>query len=121
LMTQAHSVPDIIQVQNQLGQITSQIEQLKGQIDYLDHTTTYATIAVTVREAAVSSAPQDQWGLQTAATQGAHNFVGVIAFLVLALGTLAPVLVLGAVLLVAGRVVWRRMGRRIPFTAPISE
>lgn len=120
LMTQAKSVSDIIQVQNQLGQITSQIEQLKGQIDYLDHSTTYATVAVTIREVAAGTAPRDQWGLQTAVNQAAHNFVSVIAFVVLALGTLAPLLIGGAVLVF----VLRRMGLRWPrrtATAPISE
>jgi Domain of unknown function (DUF4349) len=102
LMGQAHSVGDIIQVQNQLGQITGQIEQLKGQIAYLDHTTTYATLAVTIREAAASTTT-DEWGLRTAAVQGLHNFTAVLGFVLVALGTLGPVLLVGAVGLVAWR------------------
>ena len=40
LLGRAQTVPDIIAVQNQLGQITQQIEQLKGQISYIEHNTT---------------------------------------------------------------------------------
>ncbi len=123
LMQQARTVSDIIQIQNQLGQVTSQIEQLKGQIDYLDHSTTYATVAVTIREAA-AAAPRDEWGVQTAATQALHNFVGVLAFLIVALGTLAPLLVAAGALAWAGRSAWRRFGRRppqAPSPAPAAE
>jgi hypothetical protein len=108
LMQQARSVNDIIQVQNQLGQITSQIEQLTGQIDYLDHTTSYGTMAVTIREAAVAS-PHDEWGLQSAASQGLHNFAGVIAFLIVAIATLAPLLFVAAAAFVGARIAWRRL------------
>jgi Domain of unknown function (DUF4349) len=108
LMQQARSVNDIIQVQNQLGQITSQIEQLKGQIDYLDHTTSYGTMAVTIREAAVAS-PHDEWGLQSAASQGLHNFTGMIAFLIVAIATLAPLLLVAAAAFVGARIAWRRL------------
>jgi hypothetical protein len=109
LMQQARSVADTIQIQNQLGQVTSQIEQLHGQIDYLDHSTAFSTVAVSIREVTATS-PRDDWGLQTATSQAAHNLVAVLAFLILAIGTLIPVLVLGGVLFLVGRVAWRRFG-----------
>jgi|SRR5215472_16273552 len=108
LMQQARTVNDTIQIENQLGQITGQIEQLKGQIDYLDHSTSYATIAVTIREAAATGSP-DQWGIQTAASQAVHNFTGVVAFLLVAIGTLAPLVVAAVAAFVAGRLAWRRL------------
>src|SRR2546429_408693 len=94
LMGQAKSVSDTVQIQNQLGQVTGQIEQLKGQIDYLNHSTTFATLAVSIREAAAG--PRDEWGLQTAVYQAAHNIVAVLAVLIVILGTLLPVLLVGA-------------------------
>ena len=115
LMQRATTVADTIQIQNQLGQVTAQIEELKGQISYLDHTTTYATVAVDIDEVV---AVQDQWGIQTAATEAAHNVVGTLDFLLLALGTLAPLLVLGAVAALVGRWAWRRSGRRLPGRLP---
>lgn len=123
LMQQARTVSDTIQIQNQLGQVTSQIEQLKGQIDYLDHSTTYATVAVTIREVA-AAAPRDEWGVQTAASQALHNFLNVLAFVIIAVATLAPLLVAAGALAWAGRSAWRRFGRRppqAPSPAPTAE
>ncbi|HEY4025124.1 MAG TPA: DUF4349 domain-containing protein [Candidatus Dormibacteraeota bacterium] len=120
LMQRATTVADTIQVQNQLGQVTAQIEQLHGQIDYLDHSTAFATVAVTIREVALTGSPHDDWGLQTAVTQAAHNVVGVVAFLVVVLSVLIPLLILGAVLFVVGRVAWRRFRWEMS-RAPASE
>ena len=108
LLAQARSINDIITVQNQLGQITQQIEQLKGQIQYLDHNTTYSTIAVTIVEAGapVQSASSDSWGFATALSAAAHNFVTTINYVVSGLGAIGPVLIL----LGLGYLVWRRRG-----------
>jgi hypothetical protein len=118
LMQQAKTVAETIQIQNQLGQVTAQIEQLKGQINFLDHSTAFATLSVKITEA--TAGPGDEWGLQSAATQALHNLVSVLAFVVLALGTLIPLAVVGGVLFLAGRVAWRRWGRR-PVPAPAAS
>jgi hypothetical protein len=107
LLQQARSVNDVIQVQTQLGQITGQVEQLKGQIDYLDHTTTYATVAVTLREAAAGTGV-DEWGLRTAAAQALHNFVDGIGLMLEVVGAIAPLLPLGLL----GWLLVRRFRRR---------
>jgi Domain of unknown function (DUF4349) len=109
LLQQAKSVSDVIQIQTQLGQITGQIEQLKGQIDYLDHTTAFATVAVTLREAAAATGV-DEWGLRTAAAQALHNFVNGIGLMLEVLGAIAPLLPLGLI----GWLVVRRLRRRPP-------
>lgn len=101
LLQQARTVNDMIQIQNQLGQITGQIEQLKGQISYLDHSTTYATVSVSITETA--AATTDEWGLRPAFVQALHNFVGAVDLVILALGTLAPIVISGLVLWFAGR------------------
>jgi uncharacterized protein DUF4349 len=108
LLGQAKTIPDIINVQNQLGQITQQIEQLKGQIQYLDHNTAYSTIAVTLVEAGapVQAASTDSWGFATAVSDAAHNFVTTINYLISGLGAIGPL----AVLLGLGYLVWRRRG-----------
>jgi hypothetical protein len=111
LMQQARSVNDTIQIENQLGQITSQIEQLKGQIAYIDHSTSYATVAVTIREEALAP-PRDDWGLQTAGSQALHNLANVLAFLLIFISVAAPLLVAGGVAFVAGRMAWRRFWPR---------
>jgi hypothetical protein len=108
LLGQAKTITDIINVQNQLGQITQQIEQLKGQIQYLDHNTAYSTIAVTLVEAGApaQSQPTDSWGFATALNDAAHNFVTTINYVISGLGAIGPILVL----LGLGYLVWRRRG-----------
>jgi hypothetical protein len=103
LLQQARSVNDIIQIQNQLGQITGQKEQIEGQLAFLDHSTTYATVTVTIREAA-ASASADEWGLVTAGSQALHNLVNTVNVVLVVLGAIAPLLVVG---LGAGLVGWR--------------
>jgi hypothetical protein len=103
LLQQARSVNDIIQIQNQLGQITGQKEQIEGQLAFLDHSTTYATVTVTIREAA-AAASGDEWGLVTAGGQALHNFVNTVNVVLVVMGAVAPLLVAG---LGAGLIGWR--------------
>ncbi len=105
LLGQARTVPEIISVQNQLGNITGQIEQLKGQISYYDHATSYSTISVSVHEAAVALKPAtaDSWGFATAFLQGLHGFASTLDYILVGFGYVAPVLIL----LVLGLLAWR--------------
>jgi hypothetical protein len=109
LLKRAQSIADIIAVQNQIGQITGQIEQLKGQISYIEHNTTYSTVTVTMLEAGAPAqvAHQDSWGFATALSDGAHNFVTTVNYVIAGLGAIGPILVL----LGLGYLVWRRSGR----------
>jgi hypothetical protein len=109
LLRRAQSIADIIAVQTQIGQITGQIEQLKGQIQYIEHNTSYSTVTVTMLEAGAPAqvARQDSWGFATALSDGAHNFVTTINYVITGLGAIGPVLVL----LGLGYLLWRRSGR----------
>jgi len=108
LLGQAKNIPDIISIQNQIGQITGQIEQLKGQIQYIDHNVAFSTISVTLTEAGapVATTPSDSWGFASALTDAAHNFVTTINYVITFIGAVGPVLVL----LGLGYLVWRRVG-----------
>lgn len=117
LMQQARSVNEMIQIQNQLARITEQIEQLKGQIDYLEHTTTFATLTVSIREAAASAQP-DEWGLSSAVSRALHNFVNSLNGLIVAIGSLGPVILLAVVALPLGRWLWRRRQQAVPGVSP---
>jgi Domain of unknown function (DUF4349) len=110
LLKRAQSISDIIAVQTQIGQITGQIEQLKGQIQYFDHNTAYSTVTVTLLEsgAPVQTASKDSWGFASALSDGAHNFVTTINYVVTGLGAIGPILIL----LGLGYLLWRRSGRR---------
>jgi hypothetical protein len=109
LLKRAQSISDIIAVQNQIGQITGQIEQLKGQIQYIEHNTSYSTVTVNLLEAGapVRTAPRDTWGFASALSDGAHNFVTTINYVITGLGAIGPILVL----LGLGYLLWRRSGR----------
>jgi Domain of unknown function (DUF4349) len=107
LLGQAKTVPEIIAVQTQLGQITGQIEQLKGQIAYYDHATSYSTISVNVHEAAVVLKPAtptpDSWGIKEALLQGLHGFVNTLDVVLVGVGYIGPILVLLALAFAAWR------------------
>jgi Domain of unknown function (DUF4349) len=109
LLKRAQSISDIIAVQTQIGQITGQIEQLKGQIQYIEHNTAYSTVTVTLLEsgAPVQTASKDSWGFASALSDGAHNFVTTINYVVTGLGALGPILII----LGLGYLLWRRSGR----------
>ena len=109
LLKRAQTISDIIAVQNQIGQITGQIEQLKGQIQYIEHNTSFSTVTVTMLEAGAPAqvARQDSWGFATALSDGAHNFVTTVNYVVTGLGAVGPFLVLVGL----GYLLWRRSGR----------
>ena len=109
LLKRAQSISDIITIQTQLGQITQQIEELKGQIQYLDHNTSFSTISVSIVEAGAPAGQptqRDSWGFVTALSDGAHNFVATINYIVSGLGAIGPILIVLGV----GYAVWRRRG-----------
>ena len=107
LLARAQSIQDIIQVQNQLGQITAQVEQLKGQIDYYDHATSFHTVSVTLREAGIpAKGPADEWGTRTALADALHNFLTTLNYGIVALGAAGPFILLG-LLGLGGYRVWR--------------
>src|SRR6202165_2203758 len=96
LLGRASTISDIIAVQNQLGQITMQIEQLKGQISYIDHNTAFSTVSVSITEAGAPAQTRsvDSWGFASALSDGAHNFVTTINYVITGLGAIGPILVL---------------------------
>ena len=108
LLGRAQTISDIIAVQNQLGQITMQIEQIKGQISYIEHNTAFSTVSVSITEAGAPAQTRsvDSWGLASALSDAAHNFVTTINYIVTGLGAIGPIVVL----LGFGYLLWRRRG-----------
>jgi hypothetical protein len=110
LLAQAKTTQDLITIRNQLAPVLDQIERLKGQIGYLEHATTYATLSVTLREAAAGAQPaSDGWGFQSSLLQAARLFVNTLNWVVIAIGAAGPFLLLGIPLFL---LIWRRRPRR---------
>jgi len=112
ILSGAKTIPDMLQVQQQIGQITGEIESLKGQIKYLDDNTAFSSVSITLAEsgAAPQTASTDSWGFATALSDAAHNFVSTINYVVTGLGAIGPILVL----LGLGYLLWRRRGSPLP-------
>jgi hypothetical protein len=112
ILSGAKTIPDMLQVQQQIGQITGQIESLKGQIKYLDDNTSYSQVSVTLAEsgAPVQAPASDSWGFATALSGAAHNFVTTINYVITGLGAVGPIVVL----LGLGYLLWRRRGSPLP-------
>jgi hypothetical protein len=112
ILSGAKTIPDMLQVQQQIGQITGEIESLKGQIKYLDDNTSYSQVSVTLAESGAPAQPAatDSWGFSTALSEAAHNFVTTINYVVTALGAVGPILVLAGL----GYLLWRRRGSPLP-------
>ncbi len=113
IMTKATTVGDVLAVQSQLDTIQFQIEQLQGQLNVLGSETSYSTLTVNVSESTLPARPgpvpasgfiqawHDSIGGFVAGVDGALRVAGPLLFALLCL----------AVVLVGGRVLWRRFQR----------
>lgn len=112
ILSGAKTIPEMLQVQQQIGQITGEIESLKGQIKYLDDNTAFSSVSVTLTEsgAPAQAAPADSWGFATALSEAAHNFVTTVNYVITGLGAIGPILVLVGL----GYLLWRRRGSSLP-------
>lgn len=99
IMTKATTIAGILAVQSQLNELQSQIEQLQGQLSELSHSTTYATLTLSVAEAgAHTSTTTPRSGIDKAWHDSVGGFVsgfewlvrlaGPVVFAALALGVL---------------------------------
>jgi hypothetical protein len=107
LLDKATSVSDILTVQQQLGQLQQQIEESQAEISYLDQSTTFASLAVTLAQQGPGQAPKP--GQIRDALQGAANgFTATVAGGIVMTGTAAPVLLLIVGALLIGTMLRRR-------------
>ena len=114
IMTKATTIGDILSVQSQLDSLENQIDQLQGQEQLLNSETTYSTLTVTVNE---NGAPQHhvtkhhESGIDSAWHSSLHGFASGVDGLVRIAGPVLFTLLCAAVLLVLGRLSWRRYQR----------
>ncbi len=113
ILAKATTVGDVLAVQEQLDGIQSQIEQLQGQLQVLTSETSYSTLTVTVGESTPPPPPSPlpESGLVRAWHDSIGGFVAGVEGVVRVAGPVLFALLCLGVLLVGGRVLWRRYQR----------
>jgi hypothetical protein len=115
ILAKANSIGDVLSVQTQINSIQSQIEQEQGQLQVLNNETTYSTLTVSVSEGLPPRhhrpPPPHHSGLAAAWHTSVHGFVDGVEGLIRLGGPVLFALLCALVLLVVGRVLWRRLQR----------
>ena len=109
--------PDLQTIQNltqQIANVDQQVDQLEGQQNAIQHQVDYGTLTVHLAEAPAvpAAAVTDGWGFRAALLQAAHNAVAVLNVVIVGLGSVAPVLLVLGIPLVAFRRRWLALVRR---------
>jgi len=120
LMAKARTIPETIQIQQQLSTIQEQIEQLQGRQKYLDGHTSYSTVNLTLLEDGAVAKPEPAPGPKPAASTLArawHRSAGaalaVLGGTLVVLGVVVPLAaVVGLPAWLLAVVLRRRDGRR---------
>jgi hypothetical protein len=114
LMARAKDVGEVLAVQTRITEVQTQIEQLEAKQASLADKTSYGTLRVEVAvSGALAEAPHEATGFGKAWRTARDAFVGGFEGLVAASGTIAFLLLLGAALVLLGRLAYRAFVRRI--------
>jgi hypothetical protein len=110
ILARASTIPEILQVQQQVDAIQTEIDQLEGQIALLNHETAYSTLTVDMHVAGQPSSPAaaSQSGLVGAIHGSIGGFVTGVEWLIRVIGPLLFAVVLLGGLALLARVIWRR-------------
>ena len=111
LLERAKTVGAALAVERELSQVQLEVEQAKGRLNYLDDQVSFATISLDVHERLVAAKKNDGSGspIIEAWSTAANGFLAVIGWMLVALATAAPVVVL----LVLGLLLARTLRRRL--------
>jgi hypothetical protein len=118
LMAKAKTIPETIQIQQQLSTIQEQIEQLEGRRRLLDGQTSFSTLRLTLLEEGAVSKPDDtgptaQSTLARSWERAGSAALAVLGGTIVVLGVLVPLAaVVGIPAWVLAMVLRRRGGRR---------
>jgi len=105
----AKNVSEMLAIEQELTRVRGDIESMQAQIAYLERQAAMSTVTIELAgpEQIVEPAGED-WGFSSALRQAVRGFVGTINVLIILLGTLAPVIVIGAIAFFAIRALVRR-------------
>lgn len=118
VLSRAETIPDILSVRDRLSVVQGEIEQLQGRQKVLDDQTSLSTLTVTMSEqgspgSVATAPPTNRAGLSGLWHDSAERFTDGGRSIALGLATMAPWLLLGLLLFIPGRAIWRR-------TAPVA-
>jgi hypothetical protein len=110
LLDEADTVASALAVQSELNNVQLELEQVRGRLRYLDDQVSFATISLAIheRQAALEDDDEPAWGIVGAWRTAAHGFVTVVGWILVAAATIAPVVLLLVLALLAGRFALRR-------------
>ena len=113
ILAKATSIGDILSVQDQLNGIQEQIEQLQGQLQLLTSQTSYSKVTVAVNEGSPPPrpGPLPESGLVRAWHDSVGGFVAGVEGVVRLAGPFLFALLCLVLVVVGGRVLWRRYQR----------
>ena len=110
-LDEADTVAAAVSVQAELNRVQLELERARGRLAYLDDQASFATISLEVRERQVAVAGGDgggPWGIVDAWRAAGTGFVTVVGWIFVAAATIAPVVLLLALALLAARLAGRR-------------
>lgn len=116
LMERAERIDDVVALESELSRREADLESLLAQQASLKDRTSLATITLSLSGTAVhrdDAAPDDEPGFGDAVSGGWHVFVAGVRWIALVLGAVLPFAVAAAVIVVA----WRLVRRRLPHRA----
>jgi Domain of unknown function (DUF4349) len=112
-LDEANTVAAALAVQSELNRVQLELEQGRGRLDYLEDQVAFATISLEVRESQVAAAESDggPWGIVDAWRAAGTGFVTVVGWIFVAAATIAPVVLLIALVFLAARLAGLRVRR----------
>ncbi len=111
ILGRAESIPDILSVRDRLSMVQAEIEQLQGRQQLLDDQTSLSTLTVGLREEGdrtVTSPPEPRSGPSRLWHDVTDRFTDGGRSIALGLASMAPWLILGLLLFLPARALWRR-------------
>ncbi|PKQ19985.1 MAG: hypothetical protein CVT66_07505 [Actinobacteria bacterium HGW-Actinobacteria-6] len=124
----AKDVKDMLSIEQELSRVRGEIESMDAQVKYLERQAAMATVTIDLSEPQSVVRPSGQdWGFGDAVTTGFRGAAGAIQLLIIVTITLAPYLVLMAILFFVGRTIVRsRRAKRAAtesdeFPTPLDE
>ena len=104
ILKQAKTVEDVLKVQDRLGSIRATIESYEGRLKYLENTTSYSTISVSLEEEPAVRAPTKEFRLGAIFKGAVQTLVAAGQNLIA--GLIYAVIVWGGILLPIGLLAW---------------